>query len=305
VAFHGQAGSPDAVFTQAELVAWESEAPGAEKAVHNIKPAGKVAINNFGEVAFHGKVEAGVDFIDIIEELRAVFIQAGEVVKVGDTLSDDAFVRYIDENGGVAINDFGDVAVHGQVVLPDGGDPVPAVFTQDEVVVKKGDTLTDNTIVAAIDVTGGVAINLFGLVAVHGQVVLPDGGDPVPAVFTQEGVVVKVGDTLSDGTFVAEIDRIGGVAINFFGDVAFHGRNGNLYKSVFTQGGLVAAVNGILPDDTIMKRITQNAGVAINPYGSQVAFIGQIDTASNTDLVFVGEAPIAVVPAESDEMSSE
>ncbi len=39
-----------------------------------------------------------------------------------------------------------------------------------------------------------MAINYFGLVAVHGAVVLPDGGDPVAAVFTQEGVVVKEGD---------------------------------------------------------------------------------------------------------------
>ena len=83
------------------------------------------------------------------------------------------------------------------------------------------------------------------------------------AVFTQDGLVVKEGDTLADGTILDEITESGGVAINFFGDVAFHGRTGGV-KAVFTQNGLVAKEGDNLADGTTLSEIHQTGGVAIN-----------------------------------------
>ena len=64
-----------------------------------------------------------------------------------------------------------------------------------------------------------MAINLFGDVVFHGQT-----SASVKAVFTQNGLVAKVGDILDDGTTLAGIYDIAGVAINPYGsEVAFHG----------------------------------------------------------------------------------
>ena len=170
-------------------------------------------------------------------------------------------------------------------------------------VAKVNGTLLDTTtIVADIDENGGVAINAFGDVAFHGDAVDPAvGGDSVKAVFTQDGLVAKVGDILPDGTPLEDIEVKGGVAINLFGDVTFHGRTGGV-KAVFTQDGLVAKVGDNLSDGTTLDEIWDSAGVAINPFGSEVAFHGKAGAA---DAVFVGLAPIVVPPAESEEMSSE
>jgi PKD repeat protein len=292
VAFHGQAetglNDTDAVFTQGGLVAVEGAPLPDGTILNNIKPEGKVAINDFGEVAFHGKLEVEGEGIDT-EEFRAVFTQAGVAAKEGDTLSDSTIVNTIDETGEVAINEFGLVAFHGEVVDPSTGpDALPAVFTQEGVVVKTSDALPDGTIVEEIDENGGVAMNFFGHVAFHGDVVIPDAGtDTVPAVFTQEGLVVKEGQTLPDGTIVEEINQSGGVGINFFGDVVFHGRTGGV-KAVFTQKGLVAKEGGTLADGTTtLDEILDSAGVAINLLG-EVAFHGKLGT---TDAVFLGTAP--------------
>ena len=45
-------------------------------------------------------------------------------------------------------------------------------------------------------------------------------------MFTQHGLVARVGDPLTDTTNLGEIHQNGGVAINFFGMVAFHGKVG-------------------------------------------------------------------------------
>jgi PKD repeat protein len=292
VAFHGQAetglNDTDAVFTQGGLVAVEGAPLPDGTILNNIKPEGKVAINDFGEVAFHGKLEVEGEGLDT-EEFRAVFTQAGVAAKEGDTLSDSTIVNTIDETGEVAINEFGLVAFHGEVVDPSTGpDALPAVFTQEGVVVKTSDALPVGTIVGEIDENGGVAMNFFGHVAFHGDVVIPDAGtDTVPAVFTQEGLVVKEGQTLPDGTIVEEINQSGGVGINFFGDVVFHGRTGGV-KAVFTQKGLVAKEGGTLADGTTtLDEILDSAGVAINLLG-EVAFHGKLGT---TDAVFLGKAP--------------
>jgi hypothetical protein len=295
VAFHGQAETgltnTDAVFTQAEVVALEGAALGdGTTIVHNIKPEGKVAINDFGEVAFHGKFEVEGDGLGT-EEFRAVFNNEGLVAKEGDTLLDTTTtVATIEETGEVAINFLGEVAFHGAVVDPDaGGDTTPAVFTQDGLVAKVNGTLLDNTtIVADIDENGGVAINFLGMVAFHGDVVDPDtGGDTVPAVFTQNGLVVKEGQTLLDGiTIVDEIDQSGGVGIDFSGNVVFHGRTDGV-RAVFTQNGLVVKEGQTLTDGTTLDEIHVTGGVAISEFG-EIAFHGKVGT---TDAVFLGKAP--------------
>ena len=144
-------------------------------------------------------------------------------------------------------------------------------------------------VVLDIDEVGGVAINMFGEVAFHGDVVKPNSGsDTVRAVLTQHRVIAKEGDTLPDGTVLDEISEIGGVAINFFGDVAFHGRTGGV-EAVFTQHGLVGKVGDPLTDATNLGEIHQNGGVAINFFG-EVAFHGKVG--ADTNVVIVGEAPI-------------
>jgi hypothetical protein len=287
VAFHGQDGElKAAVFTQDKLVAKEGGTlPGDETVVDRINDRGKVASNNLGEVAFHGQIEVDDDV-----KVRAVFTSARLVAQEGDTLPDDTFLEVINDSGGVAINDFDQVAFHG---LTDGLET--AVFTSDAlgvvaVVAKAGDILPpDDTILDEINASGGVAINLFGDVAFHGRT-------PVDAVFidavfiqygsTQDALVVKVGDTLPDGTTLDEINDSGGVAINFFGEVAFHGKTGGR-KAVFTQDGLVAKEGDNLIDGITLDQISDSAGVAINLFGD-VAFHGRI---GSNDAVFVGMAP--------------
>jgi hypothetical protein len=294
VAFHGRTGRDKALFTQAGLVVKEDDIL-TSGTLNEIKDQGKVAINYFDVVAFHGKIEIEVDDgLGDTEEFSAVFTSDGletrVAVREGSELPDTSTVEAIDETGGVAINYFDEVAFHGDVVDPDAGvDTLKAVFTSDGLVAKEGHTLEDGTtIVDDIDENGGVAINIFGEVAFHGDVVDPDaGGDTKKAVFTSAGLVAKEGGTLTDGTILEEISESGGVAINFFGDVAFHGRAGNV-KAVFTQHGLVAKEGDPLADGTLGE-IHNNGGVAINPYGRQVAFHGKV---GNTDAVFVGEAPL-------------
>jgi hypothetical protein len=210
-------------------------------------------------------------------------------------LPDNTPLDDINESGGVAINDFDVVAFHGQSVFPDtGSDSLKAVFTSEGLVVKEGTDLDEDTILDDINENGGVAINLLGEVAFHGDAIDPDaGGDSVKAVFISDGettqVVAKEGDILPDGTLIEEIEVNGGVAINVFGEVAFHGRTGGS-KAVFTQNGLVAMVGDNLADGTTtLDEIWDTAGVAINPFGSQVAFHGKVGT---TDAVFVGLAPV-------------
>jgi hypothetical protein len=58
-------------------------------------------------------------------------------------------------------------------------------------------------------------------------------------VFTQNGLVAKEGDNLSDGTTtLEEISDTGGVSINFFGEVAFLGKIN--YLAVFVGEAPVA-----------------------------------------------------------------
>ncbi len=289
VAFGGRDGDNTiAVFTQDGKVAAEGKTlEDGTTVVNDISSFGEVAISA-DRVAFHGRT--GRD--------KAVFTQAGLVAKEDDILTSGT-LNEIKDQGKVAINDFDVVAFHGKIEIEgeDGlGDTeeFSAVFTSDgletRVAVREGSELPDTSTVEAIDETGGVAINdFFGEVAFHGDVVDPGtGGDTKKAVFTSAGLVAKEGDILTDGNILEEINESGGVAINIFGDVAFHGRTGNV-KAVFTQHGLIAKEGDILADSTILSEIHNNGGVAINPYGDEVAFHGKV---GNTDAVFVGLVPV-------------
>ena len=181
-----------------------------------IASSGGVAISELGEVAFHGKT-GGV---------KAVFTSEKLAAKVGDTLPDGEFVDDIDVDGGVAINVLGEVAFHGNA---DDDRSVIAVFTSKGKVATVGSLTTGGAAICSIDPSGGVAISLFGEVAFHGFACVA-GGIPIKAVFvaTQDTihVVANVGDLLADGALVDDIDANGGVAINLFGEVAFHGKVG-------------------------------------------------------------------------------
>jgi hypothetical protein len=298
VAFHGRDidGRLEAAFIQDGLVAKEGDPLEDGTIPEEISASGKVAINLFGEVAFHGQIEVEGGLFD--ETFRAVFTQDGVVVKEGDTLPDNTILDEISNTSGVAINDFGQVAFHGAVVDPAvGDDTLSAVFTQDGLVVKEGDTLPDNTIVGEIRKNGGVAINLLGQVVFQGRVFDPVAGiDSVAAVFTQDGVVVKEGDTLPDNTILDEISENGGVAINDFGQVAFHGRTSDT-EAVFTQDGLVAKEGDNLTDGTTtLEEISDTGGVLINAFG-EVAFHGKIN---GIDAIFMSgsESPSSSVEGD-------
>jgi len=302
VAFHGRDndGRLEAVFTQQDgLVAREGTALDDDITIpEEINASGKVAINLFGQVAFHGQIQVGGGIFDR-ETFRAVFTQDGLVAQEGDPLDDDiTIVEEISQSGGVAINDFGQVAFHGEVVDPaPGGDTLAAVFTQERLVAQEGGTLEDGiTIVEEISKSGGVAINLLGQVVFHGRVLkVASGADTVRAVFTQDGLVVQEGDILDDGTTLEEISENGGVAINDFGLVAFHGRTGG-NEAVFTQYGLVAQEGDNLTDGiTTLDEISNTGGVAINAFG-EVAFHGKIN---GIDAVFM--SGVSLPPSDGED----
>jgi hypothetical protein len=291
LAFHGKdSAGTDSVFTQAGVVAAEGVALPDTTLVDEINDLGKVAVNDFGLVAFHGKIEIEEGLIGK-ERFRAVFTSEGLAAREATKLPDETTLEEIREIGGVAINDFGEVAFIGRFLEPQGGaDSKKAVFIHNVGVVARESTdLQDGFFLDDISDDGGVAINWMGDVAFHGDIINPSIGlDSVKAVvLNQEKVVAKVGDTLLDGTLLEEIKVSGGVAINFFEVVAFHGRTGGK-NAVFTQHGLVAKEGDLLTDGTTLSKIHESAGVAINIDG-HVAFHGAID---NTDAVLVGQAPL-------------
>ena len=277
VAFGGRDDDgTDAVFTQDGRVVAEGDSLPGGILLATFRDQGEVAINvgQLGDtVAFHGQDGDNTD---------TVFTQDGVVAAEGDTLSGGTTLGEIDDEGKVAINDLDQVAFHGKIEIEGGlfDEKVRAVFTSDgrttQVAALEGDTLTDDTTrVEEINEIGGVAINVFGDVAFHGRMVDPDGGrDTVKAVFNSDGLVAAEGDTLNDGiTIVDDIDENGGVAMNLFGEVAFHGRTGDI-KAVFTQDGLVAKEGDTLTDGTTLDEINENGGVAINMFG-EVVFHGR------------------------------
>ena len=123
-------------------------------------------------------------------------------------------------------------------------------------VAAEGDILPDKTTLEEILLEGGVAINVFGEVAFHGQT------SSIDAVFTQNGLVAKEGDTLPDNTVVNRINDRGKVAIDDLGEVAFHGRDDVRNEAVFTQDWLVAKEGDTLTEITELDEINERGGVA-------------------------------------------
>jgi hypothetical protein len=288
IAFHGRESDKGAsIFTQNGLVLSDGDMLPDGNFIDEIKDQGKIAINDFNLIAFLGTPED--------ERYTVVFTSEALIAWPGLVLEDDIKVEEIVSDGGIAINDMGEVAFHGLVYFFNGMDnDAKAVFTQHGMVASVGGLLTDETLVSDIDESGGVAINMFGEVVFHGDV-LKEGSETetVRAVLSRHGVIAKEGDMLPDGTVVDEIAVDGGVAINFFGDVAFHGRTGG-FNAVFTQHGLVGMVGDPLTEATSVGEIHQNGGVAINFFG-EVAFHGKVG--ADTDVVIVGLAPVPVTPS--------
>ena len=153
--------------------------------------------------------------------LGASATQAATVIKVargGETLPDGTILKGLNVDGAVAINLDGKVAFEGK-----DDDGTDAVFTQDGKVVAEGDPLPDDTILSWFRKRGKVAISAGqsgDKVAFHG--IANTGATYTAAVFTQDGVVAAVGDTLAEGT-LDQINDSGKVAINNWDEVAFHG----------------------------------------------------------------------------------
>ena len=120
----------------------------------------------------------------------------------------------------LSINDFNLIAFLG---TPED-ERYAVVFTSEALIAWPGLVLEDDNTVVSIVYAGGNAINDLGEVAFHGEVYWFNGLDnDSKAVFTQHGVVARMGGLLTDETLVSDIDESGGVAINMFGEVVFHG----------------------------------------------------------------------------------
>ena len=88
-------------------------------------------------------------------------------------------------------------------------------------------------------------------------------------VFTQYGLVAKVGDNLDDNTTLSEILNNGGVAINLFSEVAFHGKVGGPNVVVVGLAPLPNLTRSSFPappsDITRASRPPRHAGAALRP----------------------------------------
>jgi len=192
VAFGGRDGNGiGAVFTQAGKVVAEGETLIDGTKLAAFRGQGEVGISagQLGDlVAFHGSVEIASDLLNV--QVRAVFKSVGletlVVAREDSDLPDGTPLDNITESGGVAISDSGEVAFHGDAIVPDaGGDSVKAVLTQAGLIAKEGDFVDGTTTLDEIEVTGGVAINPYGSeVAFHGKVGTTDavfvGSAPPP-----------------------------------------------------------------------------------------------------------------------------
>ena len=111
---------------------------------------------------------------------------------------------------GLTLVETGTGAFSGDSTTADIGSDTPPVAGDVSKVAAEGEPLLDGTVLTQILLDGGVAINRSGKVAFGGRAAT----DIVPAVFTQDGVVVKEGGTLDDGTIVNDLSPVGEVAIS-------------------------------------------------------------------------------------------
>jgi hypothetical protein len=96
-------------------------------------------------------------------------------------------------------------------------------------------------------------------------------------VFIADGVETQVaaqeGSDLPDGTPLDTILDSGGVAINEWAEVAFHGYTADNVRAVFTQYEMIAKNGTDLLNGNVLGYIYDDGGVAINFFG-EVAFHG-------------------------------
>jgi hypothetical protein len=180
----------------------------------------------------------------------------------------------------VAISPGGRVAFYGTT-----GTGADAILTQHSVVVESDEVLPDGTTLGidSSSIVGGLARNIRTL-AFPGLEVDTSTSSTTNALFTPEGLVVKQGDTLPDGS-TASINFLGGAAINARAQVAFHGSN-----AVFTQDGTLVGARQELPDGTIAKGISFFGGVASSGLSGRVAFQGFTD---NQLVIFTQDGLVA------------
>lgn len=192
------------------------------------------------------------------------------VAKTGDTLPDGSTIGIHIFSRSIALNDAGQVAFHGTIQDVMNKE---ALYTQDGIVVKTGDTLPDGAMLHTL-MRESSAINTTGQIAFVGRTD-PSGG---LSILTQEGVVMEPGDTLPDGSiFVGALAYDSGIAINDAGLVACFGAIESSVPSVsnfvlLTQEGVVAADGSTLEDGSTVQQLIEYA-VDSNNRG-QVAFIG-------------------------------
>ncbi len=187
----------------------------------------------------------------------------------------------------VAISPGGRVAFYGTT-----GAGLDAIFTQRGVVVESGEDLPDGSTLGidSSTIVGGLARNIRDL-AFPGLEVDTSNASTTRALFTREGLVVKQGETLPDGT-TASINFLGGLAINARAGTAFHGSN-----AVFTQDGTLVQARQELPDGTIAEGISFFGGVASGGPGGRVAFQGFTD---NQLVIFTQDGLVAKAGALPD-----
>jgi hypothetical protein len=234
--------------------------------------SGGVSINQDGLVAFGGRDGNGN---------KAAFTQDGKVVAEGDTLEDNTILAAFRGQGEVAISSGQSgarVAFHGKAEA--GFNDTDAVFTQAGKIAAVGDTISADTTVEDIDPIGKVAINNFSYqVAFHGKVEIDSGlsKERPHVVFIADGVETQVaaqeGSDLPDGTPLDTILDSGGVAINEWAEVAFHGYTADNVRAVFTQYEMIAKNGTDLLNGNVLGYIYDDGGVAINFFG-EVAFHG-------------------------------
>lgn len=247
VAFYGTTGDGGlAIFTQRGLTVESGQMlpDNTTLGINSATVVGGLA-NSIRELAFPG----------LDSTTNALFTPRGVVVSQGDLLPDGT-VASLNFLGGLTINGRAQVAFHG----------TNAVFTQDGRIVQARQVLPDGTAASAISPFGGVASRGFSSwVAFHGFT------DNEQTIFTQDGVVAKVGE-LPDGRRLESITLFGGLAMSPRGEVVFHGRTEG-YDAVFNQRGLIARAGRRLRDGTELTAIQAEGGIAINGRGI-VAFHG-------------------------------
>jgi hypothetical protein len=162
-------------------------------------------------------------------------------------------------------------------------------MTQKGVKAVQNQILPDNTTIGGVLTDSGISINDSGTVAFKGRVNTFSGAD---AIMTQNGVVVKVGDTLGDGHKATFIFGAGTKGFNNAGLAGIIGRiDGNFDNAIFTQDGLLVTNGTVLGDG---KTAFVLGGGSINNNG-KFAFLGRVGAGNGPDAIMTQDGILAEV----------